>query len=323
MYINHTETFQKRKTKRGAALSFSNDVKSELISAVTDKDKKFACLYGMIMFCSRLSLSNLCFQSENPDVADMFAGLVSEIFKNSVKINKDVIERKNGTSLYSFNINDALSIRKICEKFKIDSLNKEIDLKNIDNNSFSNFIAGVFLSCGSITNPESGYHLEFVIPTNQLCEDMTAILNSMGFGVKTVIRKNSYVLYLKESENIEDILTFMGAQSSSLEIMNIKILKDVRNRANRVRNCDVANCNKISAASVNQTQDIKLINSVIGLDSLPATLQEIALARLNNPEYSLNELGEILDPPIGRSGVNHRLKRLKQIADGLREKAGS
>ena len=103
------------------------------------------------------------------------------------------------------------------------------------------------------------------------------------------------------------------------EIINIKILKDVRNRVNRARNCDVANCNKTSAASVNQIQDIRLIESELGLDSLPATLREIADARLEYPEFSLNDLGEILEPPIGRSGVNHRLKRIRQIADKLRE----
>ena len=136
---------------------------------------------------------------------------------------------------------------------------------------------------------------------------------------KTVVRKNNNILYIKESENIEEILTFMGAQNSTLEIMNIKILKDMRNRVNRVRNCDMANLNKTSAASVSQLQDIRLIESNMGLENLPDTLREIAEARLENPEFSLNDLGEILDPPIGRSGVNHRLKRIKQIADQIRK----
>ena len=300
-------------------MSFSNEVKAELISAVTDKDKKYACLYGLIIFCNKITDDEICFQSESAEVADVFVSLMNEIFKGSVTISKDVIERKNGTSLHSFVISDSESVRKVTETFKIDAEKREIDLKNIDNNSLSNFIAGVFLSCGSITNPESGYHLEFVINSEQLCDDLFTILNSIGFSVKKAVRKNNAVLYIKESENIEDLLTFMGAQSSTLEIINIKILKDVRNRVNRVRNCDMASQNKTSAASVRQAQDIKLIESVMGLDSLPDTLREIAEARLDNPEYSLNDLGEILDPPIGRSGVNHRLKRIKQIADGIRE----
>ena len=300
-------------------MSFSNEVKAEIISAITDKDKKYACLYGLIIFCNRFSSDEICFQSESREVADIFMTLVSEMFKNTLNISEDIAERKNGTSLYSFTVSGAESVQTVADFFRITPFSRRISIENIDNNSISNFIAGAFLSCGSITDPKTGYHLEFVINSAELCEDLSTLLNSFGFSVKSVIRKNNYILYIKESENIEDLLTFMGAQSSTLEIINIKILKDVRNRVNRARNCDVANCNKTSAASVNQIQDIRLIESELGLDSLPATLREIADARLEYPEFSLNDLGEILDPPIGRSGVNHRLKRIRQIADKLRE----
>ncbi len=251
----------------------------------------------------------------------MFSSLVSEIFKNKVTLNEDVAERKNGTSLYSFTVAGAEQAGTVTGRFRIDPDDREIDLKNIDNNSISNFLAGAFLSCGSVNNPENGYHLEFVINSEKLCGDLCRLLNSFDLKARSVTRKNNYILYLKESENIEEILTFMGAQSSTLEIMNIKILKDMRNRVNRVRNCDMANLNKTSAASVRQLQDIRLVEKVTGLENLPDTLREIAEARLENPELSLNDLGEILDPPIGRSGVNHRLKRLKQMADQIREKA--
>jgi len=302
-------------------LSFSNEVKAELISAVTDKDKKFACLYGLILFCNRITRDEICFQSESREVADIFSSLVSDIFKNTVNINEDVTERKNGTSLYSFTIAGEKSVKTVTDMFRIDCTDREIDLTIIVNNSVSNFIAGAFLSCGSVNNPENGYHLEFVINTEKLCSDLSRVLNSFDLNAKTVVRKNNHILYIKESENIEEILTFMGAQNSTLEIMNIKILKDMRNRVNRVRNCDMANLNKTSAASVSQLQDIRIIENAAGLDTLPATLREIAIARLENPEFSLNDLGEVLDPPIGRSGVNHRLKRLRQIADQIREKA--
>lgn len=303
-------------------MSFSNEVKAELISAVTDKDKKFACLYGLILFCNRISADEICFQSESREVADIFASLVSEIFKNTVTLCEDVNERKNGTSLYSFTVNGRESVKKITDSFRIDYNNREINMENIVNNSISNFIAGAFLSCGSVNNPENGYHLEFVINSEKLCSDLLELLLSFELNAKSVIRKNNHILYIKESENIEEILTFMGAQNSTLEIMNIKIFKDMRNRVNRVRNCDIANLNKTSAASVSQLQDIRLIEETVGLDSLPATLREIAEARLDNPEFSLNDLGEILDPPIGRSGVNHRLKRIKQLADEIRERDG-
>lgn len=300
-------------------MSFSNEVKAEIISAVTDKDKKYACLYGLLMFCNRFTFDEICFQSESREVAGIFNQLMSEMFRNTLNINEDIAERRNGTVLYSFTVLGAESVKAVSDFFRISPDSRRIQTETIDNNSISNFIAGAFLSCGSITNPSSGYHLEFVINTQELCEDLSVLLNSFGFSVKNVIRKNNHILYIKESENIEDLLTFMGAQSSTLELINIKILKDVRNRVNRARNCDIANCNKTSAASVNQIQDIRLIESELGLDSLPATLREIAEVRLEYPEFSLNELGEILEPPIGRSGVNHRLKRIKQIADQLRE----
>lgn len=301
-------------------MSFSNDVKAELISAVTDKDKKFACLYGLILFCNRITPDEICFQSESKDVADIFSALVSEVFKNTVDVTEDVIERKKGTSLYSFTITGS-SVKTVTETFRINFAERSLDVSNIADNSMPNFLAGAFLSCGSVNNPENGYHLEFVINSEKLCSDLGFLLSSFELNVKSVVRKNNYILYIKESENIEEILTFMGAQNSTLEIMNIKILKDMRNRVNRVRNCDIANLNKTSTASVSQLQDIRLIENTVGLDSLPATLREIALARMDNPEFSLTDLGEILDPPIGRSGVNHRLKRLKQIADQIREKA--
>ena len=121
-------------------MSFSNEVKAELISAVTDKDKKYACLYGLIIFCNKITDDEICFQSESAEVADVFVSLMNEIFKGSVTISKDVIERKNGTSLHSFVISDSESVRRVTETFKIDAEKREIDLKNIDNNSLSNYI---------------------------------------------------------------------------------------------------------------------------------------------------------------------------------------
>ncbi len=300
-------------------MSFSNEVKSEIISAITDKDKKFACLYGMIIFCKKANEKEICFQCESADAAKAFADYTSEIFKKNVAVSKEVFERKNGTSLYSFSVKDEASRRKISEVFRIDFQNREIDLQNIDNNNLSSFVAGVFLSCGSVTNPKNEYHLEFVVPTKQLYDDMAAVFSSIGLQCKLVMRKNSYILYFKESENIEDILTFMGAQNSTLELMDVKIVKDIRNRVNRVNNCEIANCSKTIDAAVKQKQDIELIDKKLGLSTLPKALQEMAYVRINNPEMSLKELGEVFDPPIGRSAVNHRLKRIAAIAENLRE----
>ena len=126
------------------------------------------------------------------------------------------------------------------------------------------------------------------------------------------------VVYLKHSEQIEDLLTFMGAQQGTIDFINIEILKNVRNKANRISNCDMANINKVMLAAERQIKDILLIDERMGLDALSPDLQQMALLRMDNPELSLKELGELLDPPIGRSGVNHRLKRLQVLADSLR-----
>ena len=126
------------------------------------------------------------------------------------------------------------------------------------------------------------------------------------------------VVYLKHSEQIEDLLTFMGAQQGTIDFINIEILKNVRNKANRISNCDIANINKVMLAAERQIKDILLIDERMGLDALSPDLQQMALLRMDNPELSLKELGELLDPPIGRSGVNHRLKRLQVLADSLR-----
>ncbi|MDO5558251.1 MAG: DNA-binding protein WhiA [Oscillospiraceae bacterium] len=301
-------------------MSFSNDVKSEIACTVTDSDKKFACLYGMIIFCKQYTRDTICLQTESDVVARLFPQLMSEVFHDAIHIEKEMLQRKNKTALYSFQINGQELVSRVSSMMKINPDKREIDIKNIDNNNLANFLAGVFLSCGSVTNPNNEYHLEFVVATGQLYSDLSLMLGSIGLEGKKVIRKNSHILYFKESENIEDILTFMGAQQSTLELINVKILKDVRNRVNRISNCDLANCNKTIEAALKQKMDIELIASSCGLDSLPVTLQEIAAARINHPELSLKELGEILDPPIGRSGVNHRLKRITKIADELRQK---
>ena len=127
-------------------------------------------------------------------------------------------------------------------------------------------------------------------------------------------------MYIKESENIEDVLTFMGASMSSLEIMNVKILKDVRNKANRIANCDSANIEKTIAASYKQIDDIEYIMNPAGFDSLSDELREIAEARMENPDMSLRELGQALTKPISRSGVNHRMRKLSLIAEELRKR---
>ena len=149
------------------------------------------------------------------------------------------------------------------------------------------------------------------------------LIENYGIIPKQTERKNSQVVYIKESENIEDMLTLMGAVNSSLEIMNIKILKDIRNKINRAVNCDNANIEKTLRASEKQIEDIELIESTIGFGELSEDLREIAELRLENPGYTLKELGQALSKPISRSGANHRLARISKIAEDIRKKQGN
>ena len=135
------------------------------------------------------------------------------------------------------------------------------------------------------------------------------LINSLGFNSKIVCRKNSYVVYLKESEQISDLLSHIGAFQALLSLQNTKILKQMRNNVNRIVNCETANLSKTVNAAVRQVENIKLIQQKIGISKLPANLQQIALLRVENEDLTLKELGELLDPPISKSGVNHRLKR--------------
>ena len=180
------------------------------------------------------------------------------------------------------------------------------------------YIRGAFLGGGSISNPEKNYHLEFVTHSEEYALSLSKLINSFGLKSKVIQRKNSYIVYIKEGEQIVDILNIMGAHTSLLELENIRIMKEMRNNVNRLVNCETANLSKTVNAAVRQVESIKLIQSEIGLKRLPKNLREIAELRLSYPDESLKELGEMLDPPVGKSGVNHRLRKIEKIASELK-----
>ena len=179
------------------------------------------------------------------------------------------------------------------------------------------YLRGAFLACGTVTNPSTDYHLEFSLPHHLLSRDLLTLMQELGFRARLVHRKGSQVIYLKESEQIEDALTLMGATGASLELMNVKMVKDIRNAANRIANCENANIDKTVTASLAQIEAIRQIERLQGLDGLPEELRELARLRLENPDMSLRELGEQLSEPLSRSGVNHRLRRILEFAQGL------
>lgn len=296
-------------------ISFSNQVKQELCTTITDRDKAYACLYGMLLFARQLRQDEILMQSESEAFYELMPRLFRQVFGDRVQPRMET--GQHGT-LYSVSLTDPEQVRIVLEQYHITLPERPLEMTNVVTNSLGAFTAGAFLSCGSMTDPNKEYHLEFVLPCPQLEEPFSQILLAIGVNAKMVLRKGMPVVYLKHSEQIEDLLTFMGAQQGTIDFINIEILKNVRNKANRISNCDMANINKVMLAAERQIKDILLIDERMGLDALSPDLQQMALLRMDNPELSLKELGELLDPPIGRSGVNHRLKRLQVLADSLR-----
>lgn len=180
------------------------------------------------------------------------------------------------------------------------------------------FVKGAFLAAGSITDPEKGYHFEIVSYSESHAVLIMDIMKSFDIESKMVMRKKSYVVYIKDGSMIVDLLNVMGAHISLMNMENVRILKDVRNSINRKVNCETANLNKTVHAAVKQLEDIRYIESTKGLKFLPDNLRQVASIRLEEPEMSLKDLGEKLNPPLGKSGVNHRLRKISDIANELR-----
>lgn len=295
-------------------MSFAGEVRTEVRRTINDCDKKFACLYGILLYTRVFTKEHISIQTESHEVSKLIPELFSSVFGQSPEPPE---KTESGGTIFS--VTDSVFIEKICSTYHIDPGSREINLRNIVNNSTGAFLAGAFFICGSVIDPNKEYHLEFVTPSELLCNDLNTILGSFGVSGKVLRRKKSYILYLKDSECIEDTLTFMGAQQCTMDIMNVKIRKDMRNKANRMRNCDEANINKVVDAAIRQTEDILLLMKYNEFDNLSPEIREAAKLRLENPELSLREIGQLLTVPIGRSGVNHRFAKIAAVAKELRE----
>ena len=184
------------------------------------------------------------------------------------------------------------------------------------------YIRGAFLAGGSISDPNKSYHFEIVCSTEEMAHQICDLICSFSMDAKIVLRKKSYVVYLKEGAQIVDILNIMEAHVSLMELENVRILKEMRNSVNRKVNCETANINKTVSAAVKQLEDITYLRDQIGFENIPKGLVEAALARLEHPEATLKELGESLNPPVGKSGINHRLRKLSEMADKVRQEQG-
>lgn len=313
-------------------MSFSGEVKEEL-SRQFHKSRhcQIAEIAAILGFVGRLEdvqgRKILRIYTENLSLARKYFILMRRTFHANVSIavRQNVYLRKSRIFVISLLVPD--EVRKVLLAVKWQNENgKDIRSEGVVNrllvqNSCCRraFIRGAFLSAGSMSDPEKSYHLEFVCSDQQKAEHLREIINSFEMEAKIVLRKKSYVVYLKEGAQIVDMLNIMGAHVALMNLENVRILKEMRNSVNRQVNCETANINKTVSAAVKQVEDINYIKSVRGLDSLSDGLREIALLRLEYPEAALKELGSYLEPPVGKSGVNHRLRKLSEIAEGLRE----
>ncbi len=180
------------------------------------------------------------------------------------------------------------------------------------------FVRAAFLMRGEVNHPDRRYHLEITLENEDMADFIAQQLGYFELNVKKTCRKSKYVLYLKRAEDISDMLSLLGASGAMLAFENVRVKKEVSNRVNRQLNCDNSNINRAVSAAEAQIRDIRLIDAKLGVDKLPASLRDMAIARANNPEMPLAELGEQMDPPLGKSGVSARLRRLGQIAQKLR-----
>ncbi len=276
-------------------MSFSSDVKAELARHCSKKRHcLIAELAAMIMFEGRINMQplELTFGSENPMLLGKYAILMKRAFH--IDISKPLSEEDCKKIIEAI---QGLYLDKMCCKRA--------------------FLRGAFMATGSMSDPNKSYHFEIVCKTIEQAERLQELMQEFETDAKIVERKNHQVVYLKEGSQIVDMLNVMEAYVSLMNLENVRIIKEVRNSVNRKVNCETANINKTVNAAVKQIADIELIRDTVGLDKLPKPLQEIAAVRLEHPEAPLKELGNYLNPPVGKSGINHRLRKIAAFAEEL------
>lgn len=299
-------------------MSFSSDIRAELCDVRNlPPEQAAAVLYG-IMFASREENGRPVIQTENIELMNAALELMKMVFPG---VHSEIVRLvKSSGSLYTLKVKSGWE--QIAERFgNMDAVSGNA-VPGGDECSGA-FLRGVFISCGSVTDPNKEYHLEIVLPESGRSPALLEFITEHGMAMKETRRGRAKrsVIYAKESELIEDFLTYIGAANHSMEIMQVKIVKDFRNRVNRSVNCESANLDKTVAASNRSAEDIRLIFDTLGEGSLSPELQQTARLRLENPELSLSELCDLFPTPITRSGLNHRLKKLSKMADELRADA--
>ncbi len=293
-------------------MTFSQEVKNELCSIENSNDCcRRAEAYGILYYAKSFSKEDICILTDYDYVAKRYSDAIEYLIQ---KKPKQFISKSGKISVVVENADDRISILNELGYSGNEKLMR-ILTTNIENECcFGNFLRGVFIACGIITNPKKEYHLEFSIPFKSKAKDLIEMFDDFPVIPKQSFRNGVNLIYFKDSSHIEDILTVMGAQNSVLELIGEKILKDVRNNVNRKVNCDNANIRKTCKAAGLQTSAITRLIESGKFDELSPELKELARLRLKNPEMTLSELGLALTKPLSRSGVNHRLNKLIELA---------
>jgi len=295
-------------------MSFCSDCKKEMMdSAEFDNCCLNSHLYGFLCFFPRISSTEMFLNSENEDILTYLC----ELFRNNgIEPGDDPIQ--HGKKVNSFRFTDQNTCEKIIADYFLTDGRFRIRI-NTDifrcQNCARAFVAGAFLAAGVVTEPQKGYHLEFATHRATVANDLKEVLESQGFEAKQSVRGYDSLVYLKDSEQIEDLLTFMGAPVCSMQLMEAKIVRDVRNQVTRRVNCENANMDKAVAAAY---KDIELFERFFkkgGRKVMSSDLLKAADFRIKNPDLSLSELAEKMDDGITKSGMSHRLRRIREIAN--------
>jgi DNA-binding protein WhiA len=304
-------------------MSFSSDVKAELLR---HSDLPRHCIIASV--CALINLCGEYRVGEESDESivvissdnDTVVGLADEYIGRLFEDKQGVSLSDNGSALVikGKRAEELLSVAGFTGR---DSLTEEMPINPLivaSDCCKRAYLRTAFICCGSVTDPEKNYHFEFVNSDYYHALNLKRLIADFGIEAKIVERKNHYVVYLKEGEQIVDMLNLISAYVALMEFENKRIVKEVRNNVNRKVNCETANLNKVVSASVKHRDAIEYIKNKVGFSYLSKQLEEVARARLDNPDLSLKELGEVLNPPVSKSGVNHRLKKICEIAEQLK-----
>ena len=301
-------------------MSFSSNVKAELCKdSLSKKSCAVAEGYGVLLYCNTFSSTEIRIITESRD----FAARLPRLFKKAFGITFDQEPAAQDRGKLQFAISSEDKISRIFETLQMDlkaSLTLHVNFGMLEEEAeCMAYLRGAFLAGGSVTDPAKRYHLEMTTSHYKVSRETCALLIECGFSPKELSRGGNNILYFKQSDYIEDFLTAIGAQVSAMGVMEAKVEKDLRNGVNRRVNCETANLTKVVDASMGQMAAIRALEEAGALDKLPGKLRETALLRRENPEATLQELAAMLNPPITKSAINHRMRKLLELARALEE----